>query len=82
MTARSVPCMRCAVFGGVDCKITLSNTVRNTEANMLQRFDILLVLLIIYFADKLGGSRLPQPWTNGIILVCLVVLLLLGIVRY
>lgn len=49
---------------------------------MLTRFDILLIVLIVYFADKLAGSRLPQPILNIAIIVILLVLLLLGVVRY
>ena len=49
---------------------------------MIARFDILLILLIVYFADKLAGSRLPQPAFNIVILAVLFVLLILGVVRY
>lgn len=49
---------------------------------MLTRFDALLIVLIIYFGDKLAGSRLPQPALNIAIIIILIVLLLLGVVRY
>ncbi len=49
---------------------------------MLTRFDILLIVLLVFFADKLAGSRLPQPILNIAIIIILIVLLLLGIVRY
>jgi hypothetical protein len=49
---------------------------------MLQRFDVLLIVLIVYFGDKLAGSRLPQPALNIAIVIILIVLLLLGVVRY
>ena len=49
---------------------------------MLTRFDALLILLIVYFGDKLAGSRLPQPPLNIAIVIILIVLLLLGILRY
>lgn len=49
---------------------------------MLTRFDVLLIILIVYFGDRLAGSRLPQPLLNIAIIVLLIVLLLLGVVRY
>lgn len=48
---------------------------------MLTRFDILLIVLIVYFADKLAGSRI-QPFLSIAMIVILLVLLLLGVVRY
>ena len=41
-----------------------------------------MIILIVYFADKLAGSRLPQPLLNIAIVVLLVVPPLLGVVRY
>ncbi|WP_189400888.1 MULTISPECIES: hypothetical protein [unclassified Mesorhizobium] len=49
---------------------------------MLQRFDVLLIVLIVYFSDKLAGSRMPQPLFEIAIVIILIVLLLLGVVRY
>lgn len=49
---------------------------------MLTQFQVLLIVLLVYFADKAAGSRLPQPWLNIAIVVVLLVLLLLGLVRY
>lgn len=49
---------------------------------MITRFDVLLIVLIVYFADKLAGSRIPQPLLSIAIIVILLVLLLLGVVRY
>lgn len=48
----------------------------------MTRFDALLVVLLVYFVDKLAGSRLPQPILNAAIVIILLVLLLLGVVRY
>ncbi|PWJ88340.1 hypothetical protein C8D77_11162 [Mesorhizobium loti] len=48
---------------------------------MIDRFDILLVALLVYFGDKVTGSRLPQQMLNIAILVTLFVLLLLGVAR-
>lgn len=49
---------------------------------MLTRFDVLLIVLIAYFADLLFGSRVPRQFFYGAILIILIVLLLLGIVSY
>lgn len=49
---------------------------------MLTQFQVLLIVLIAYFADLLFGSRVPRQFFYGAILIILIVLLLLGIVRY
>lgn len=49
---------------------------------MLTQFQVLLLVLIAYFADLLFGSRVPRQLFYGAILIILIVLLLLGIVRY
>lgn len=49
---------------------------------MLTQFQVLLLVLIAYFADLLFGSRVPRQFFYGAILIILIVLLLLGIVRY
>ena len=49
---------------------------------MLTQFQVLLLVLIAYFADLLFGSRLPRQFFYGAILIILIVLLLLGVVRY
>ncbi|MES0071948.1 hypothetical protein [Mesorhizobium sp. M0058] len=49
---------------------------------MLTQFQVLLIVLIAFFADLLFGSRVPRQWFYGAILIILIVLLLLGVVRY
>lgn len=45
-------------------------------------FQVLLVVLIAYFADLLFGSRVPRQFFYGAILIILIVLLILGVARY
>jgi hypothetical protein len=49
---------------------------------MFTRFDILLVTLLVYFLNLVFGSRIPERLLYFAIIVILLVLLLLGVVRY
>ena len=53
---------------------------------MLTRFDVLLVILIVLsitgWPAGFAGGRLPQPLVTIAVIVILLVLLLLGVVRY
>jgi uncharacterized RDD family membrane protein YckC len=65
---------------------TAEPQVSKGKLDMLTRFDILLIILILLavfgFPGGIVGNRLPPYLTSIVLIVVLAVLLLLGVVRY